>query len=116
MILMAVAVLSMTTAVAENRKAETAQVAAYDMSVNYGKLSEALGLDYDQAEAVEYIHGRFCADMRRAARASEENRPKLVHKAVKRDLSYMRHVLNERQYRTYLMLLNATFNNRDLNM
>ena len=54
MILTLVALMSMTMAFAEgeNTKA-TNTVAAYDMSVNYSKLAEALGLSMDQLESLE---------------------------------------------------------------
>ena len=39
----------------------------------------------------------------------------MVQSAVKKDLTYMRYVLDEKQYRKYETLLNVTFNNRGLN-
>ena len=38
-----------------------------------------------------------------------------MEKAVKKDLKYMNYILNKEQYRKYLLVLNATFNNRGLN-
>ena len=40
----------------------------------------------------------------------------MVKKAVDRDIKWMRYVLDQKQYRTYLMLLNTTLNNRGLNV
>ena len=102
---------------AENEKAENVtNVEAYDMSVNMRKLSVALGLNKDQMEAVESIHNTFNAEMQLAAQADESDRKELVNKAIDRDIKWMHYVLNQKQYRTYLMLLNATLNNRGFNV
>jgi hypothetical protein len=34
--------------------------------------------------------------------------------AVKKDVRYMHYILNEKQYKTYLLLLNTTLKNRGL--
>jgi len=115
--LMTIAMLSMTMTFAENEKAENVtNVEAYDMSVNMRKLSVALGLNTDQMEAVESIHNTFNAEMQLAAQADESDRKELVNKAIDRDIKWMHYVLNQKQYRTYLMLLNATLNNRGFNV
>ncbi len=113
---MTLAMLSMTMTFAENEESKNvANVKAYDMSVNMRKLSVALGLNMDQVEAVENIHNTFNAEMQLAAHAEEGERKALVEKAVERDIKWMHYVLNEKQYRTYLLLLNTTLNNRGLN-
>ena len=110
-----VAVLSMTMAFAENEKLNNAENAnAYNMAVNYERLADCLGLSSDQAEAVQDVHTSFCADMMNAAAANADERENMVKKAVEKDLKYMRYILTESQYRKYLTLLNATFNNRGL--
>ena len=38
----------------------------------------------------------------------------MVGKAINKDLKYMHTILSEKQYRKYLMLLNATLKNRGL--
>ena len=53
--------------------------------------------------------------MTNAAAASGNERKELRTKAINRDLAYMRTVLDKDQYKTYVMLLNATLNNRGLN-
>ena len=111
-----VAVLSMTMTFAENEKLNNVDNAsAYNMAVNYDRLADFLGLSIDQAEAVQDIHTSFCADMMNAAGANADERESMVKKAVVKDLKYMRYVLTSEQYQKYLMLLNATFNNRGLN-
>ena len=115
--LVIVAMLSMTMTFAENEEAKNVnQVEAYDMSVNMRKLSVTLGLTTDQIEAVENVHNYFAAEMQLAAHADEADRKELVKKAVERDIKWMHYVLDNKQYRTYLTLLNTTLNNRGLNV
>ena len=113
MILTLVALMSMTMAFAEgeNTKA-TNTVAAYDMSVNYSKLAEALGLSMDQLESIEDVHKTFCIEMMNAANAPKDERKGMVDKAIEKNLKYMHYILN---YSKYLLLLNTTMNNRGLN-
>jgi hypothetical protein len=113
--MMVVAMLTLTMAHAENEEAKsTNNVEAYDMTVNYRKLAVALDLNADQMDAVEEIHNTFCQDMMLAAQANKDEREALVDVAVKKDVRYMRYILDHAQYRKYLMLLNVTFQNRGL--
>ncbi len=115
--MMTLAMLSMTMTFAENEETKNVtNVEAYDMSVNMRKLSVALGLTTDQMEAVESIHNTFNAEMQMAAQADEADRNEKVYKAVERDIKWMHYVLDNKQYRTYLTLLNTTLNNRGLNV
>ena len=117
MILMVVTMLSMTatTSFAENENANaTEKVEAYDMTVNMRKLAVVLDMTFDQMEAVEDIHHTFCAEMMLAAHAGKDEREALVDQAVKKDVRYMRYVLDNKQYRKYLLLLNTTLRNRGL--
>ena len=115
MILTMVAMLMMTTAFAENENTtEVSNLEAYDMNINMNKLSNALNLSEDQKEAVENIHHQFSQEMMMAATADIDEREALVDQAVKKDVRYMHYVLNDKQYKTYLMLLNATLQNRGL--
>ena len=114
-VLMLVAMMTMTMANAENENNNTVQtVNAYDMTVNMRKLGVALGLTLDQMEAVQDIHHQFCNEMMLAAQATGDERQTLVEKAVKKDVRYMHYVLDEKQYKKYLMLLNTTLLNRGL--
>lgn len=114
-VVLAVALLSMTTTFAadENASATTA-TAAYNMNVNMGSLADALSLNLDQIDAVSDIHKNFTADMMNAAMASGDERKTMVDKAIMKDLKYMHAVLSQGQYRKYLLLLNTTLNNRGL--
>ena len=115
MILTLVAMLSMTTAFAEGEKAASVNnVEAYELNVNMNKLSSALNLADDQKEAVAEIHHTFASELMFAAQYSNNDRKALVDRAIENDVKWMRYVLNDKQMRTYLTLLNTTLNNRGL--
>ncbi|MCR5158059.1 MAG: hypothetical protein K6D37_02940 [Prevotella sp.] len=114
-VLMLVAMMTMSMANAENENNNTVQAAnAYDMTVNMRKLAVTLGLTFDQIEAVQDIHHQFCNEMLLAAQAEGDERKTLVEQAVKKDVRYMSYVLDKNQYKTYLLLLNTTLYNRGL--
>ena len=79
-----------------------------------GKLAVTLGLNMDQMEAVQDIHHQFCNEMMLASQAEGDERASMVESAVKKDVRYMRYVLDEKQYKKYLLLLNTTLLNRGL--
>lgn len=108
--------LSMTMTFAENEEAKNVtNVEAYDMSVNMRKLSVALDLKADQMDAVESIHNTFKAEMQLAAQqGNEADRNEMLNRAVDRDIKWMHYVLDQKQYRKYLTLLNTTLVNRGL--
>lgn len=110
-----VAVLSMTLTFAENENMNSVNNAeAYNLSVNIDRLSKALGLEEDLKEAVAEIHKTFCAELVFATQYDKEERDARVDAAIKKDLGYMNYLLNPEQYKKYVMLLNATMNNRGL--
>ena len=116
MILTLVAMLSMTTAFAEGEMAMgTSNMEAYELNVNMDKLSEALNLADDQKEAVADIHHTFASELMFAAQYNANDRKKLVARALENNIKWMRYVLNDKQFRTYRVLLNTTVNNRGLN-
>ena len=111
-----VAALTLTATFAKDEKANNVNNAnAYDMTVNMSRLSDALKLTVDQVESVADVHRTFCGEMLIASQANEHDRDALVKKAVNKDLKYMHYLLNEKQYRAYVMILNTTLNNRGLN-
>ena len=115
MMMTLVALMTILMAFAANENAKNTNVtAAYDMRVNYRSLANALNLSADQLESVKDIHSTFCVEMMNAANAPKEQQAEFVDKAVAKDLKYMRYVLGNDQYRKYVMLLNATMNNRGL--
>ena len=112
-VLMIVAMMSMTMTYAENENNNaTLNADAYNMNINMRKLAVTLGLNGDQMEAVEDIHNNFCNEMKLAAAANSDEREALVDNAIRKDIRYMHYVLDRKQYRTYLMLLNVTLQTR----
>ena len=111
-VLTLVAVLSMTAASAENENLNATN--AYVLNVNMNSLSRALQLTADQREFVKDVNDTFCAEMLNAATADNSERKELTRTAVIRDLKYMRAILDNDQYRKYITILNATFNNRGI--
>ena len=111
--IMAVAMFAMATTTFAADEATNA-TAAYNMNIKMGSLADALSLNIDQVEAVADIHKNFTADMMNAAAAPADERTTMIDKAVIKDLKYVHSVLNNNQYRKYVMLLNATLVNRGL--
>ena len=115
LVVLAVALLSMTTTFAADEKSNaTAATEAYNMNIHMGSLAEALSLNIDQALAVQDVHKNFSAEMMNAAVAPAVERESMVNKAINKDLKYMHTILSEKQYRKYLMLLNTTLKNRGI--
>ena len=117
MFLTVVAVLGMcVTTFAEGENMNNVDnVKAYEMTTNYTSLGRALNLTESQMADVKEIHDVFCSDLATIAYANESARKAMLNNAVKKELREMHHVLNNEQYRTYVMLLNTTLNNRGLN-
>lgn len=111
--ILAVAMFAMATTTFAADEATNA-TAAYNMNVKMSSLADALSLNIDQVEAVADVHKNFTADMMNAATAKGEDRSAMIDKAVLKDLKYMHVILNDSQYRKYVMLLNTTLINRGL--
>ena len=106
--------MSTTLAFAGNEENETVNT-AYEFNVNMEKLSYALGLNSDQYFFVADVMDAFKDDMMTVAYAPAEDRKGLMDQVIKRNLSAARTLMTTKQYHKYLMLLNATINNRGLN-
>ena len=98
----------------ENEKVNSTE--AFEMSTHMGQLANALQLTVDQYETVEMIQNQFVEDMKKAGKASDDERASLMRKAISHDLNYMHSILTTNQYRTYLAILNVTLQNRGLQM
>ena len=115
-VLTVAAVMSMTMAFAAGENDNnTATTNAYKFNLSTYALSRALNLNQDQVDVVEDINRTFSAEMMNAAVSDSSEREAKVNAAIKKDLSYMHYILNNRQYREYVKLLNVTLNNRGLN-
>jgi len=86
----------------------------YDISFDMRRLASKLDLTSDQMEVVEVIQNCFNNDMQSAATARGFQRRALVHEAVRKDANQMQRILDDKQYRTYMILLGTTLRNRGL--
>lgn len=85
----------------------------YEFKFNHRRLACVLDMSLDQMEMSESIWNQFFNEMMLAATIeNEESRDKSVSEAVKRNVRYMRYILNDEQYRKYLTLFNLTLQNR----
>ncbi len=120
-VLTVVAVMTMTFGFAETRNhsvtASNVAVNAekYDMSCDMRRLAVTLDLTSEQMEAVQVIQDNFNDAVLAAGTAQwgHERRAK-VHEAVRTDLHRMHRVLNDKQFRTYMLLLGTTLRNKGL--
>lgn len=91
------------------------KVEAYTLNINTKSLSRTLSLSDDQEEICSDVIKAFENDMLFAAsNSSDESRKAVTKNAVDKNLKYMRMFLNDKQYKKYVMLLNATLTNRGI--
>lgn len=91
------------------------KVEAYTLNINNRSLSMALSLSLDQEEICSDVIKEFENDMLFAAsNSSNESRKAVTKNAVDKNLRYMKMFLSEKQYKKYVMLLNATLTNRGI--
>ncbi len=115
MILMAVAMLSMTTAMFADNEAKKSVEATYSLNINIDALSNTLEMSSYQEAAIADAHKSLSADlMNAAAIENAEARKNAINLAVGKDLQAARKILSLTQYHDYLKLLNTTLNNRGL--
>ena len=115
MILLVAAAMVMTASFAETEEQNAVKnVENYDMSIDMRRLAVTLGLTLEQMEIVNDIHSNFNEKMHTAAKADFEERGELVDKAVTKDVHDMYHILNDKQFKTYMTLLNTTLRNKGL--
>lgn len=103
-------------AFAEDNSASKAEIfEKYDMKVSGKRLSKYLELTSDQIEAVDEIGKELSNDMAFVAfECNEKSRDSVANNAISKNVKYMSYILNKEQYKKYLLVLNATINNRNL--
>ena len=111
----AVAVMAVSVSMVAAPKAEkNAEPTKYTIDFNSHSIARYLSMSSDQVADMERVHDNFSREMKKAERANEADREKLTKKAILRDISYMRTILSENQFRKYRTVLNATLHNRGL--
>ena len=115
MLLLVAATMVLTTSFAETEEQNAVKnVENYDMTCDMRRLAVTLGLTKDQMEIVNDIQSNFNEKMQTAATADFEERAELVDQAVTKDVHDMYRVLNNKQFNTYMTLLNTTLRNKGL--
>lgn len=110
-----VAVMAVTVSMVAAPKAEkNAEPTQYTIDFNSYSIARYLGMSSDQVADMNMVHDNFSREMKKAEKAEGANRDKLTKKAINRNVSYMRNILSEDQFRKYRVVLNATLNNRGL--
>lgn len=90
-------------------------VELYEMNFNIHNLSKTLKLTEDQYNDF-YKVNQHLAEMTKsiALEKNDQNKKKMFKNAIDIHLREVKNILNDKQYRYYLFLLNTTLNNRGL--
>ena len=89
------------------------QAAKYDFTINYRRLGCCLEMSIDQLEDFKLFFDQFKDNMLFAYNeCSEDSRDGVVKSIVRKNVKEMRCILNEKQYKKYLLLMNTTLRNR----
>ena len=108
-----VMMLSMISVNAEENNAMNAE--AFHVNVNTEKLAYVLDANNDQAEAISDVMNMFEMQTRCIATESNDSvRKNMMKSAINDNVRLMSSVLNRGQMKTYLSLLNATMQNREV--
>ena len=97
----------------DNNATKLTNTEKYELKVNHRSLACALDMSKDQMEMSDEIISELERDMFFAScMNTEESSEKIVANAVKKNIRHMSYILNNKQYRKYLMLLNLTLEHR----
>lgn len=107
--LVAAVCLAATTFAAGNQPT----TAKWEGNINVSKLGQYLKLNASQHEEVANICEYFDQQMGRAT-TSKKNQEKLLRNAVYGNLKLMKKTLSEKQYADYARVLNATLQNKGI--
>ena len=86
----------------------------FDMSCDIYRLSEVLGLDERQMDAVEEIQDNFSNEMQSLSTLKGHQLRHRIHQVVRKDAKQMRQVLNDKQFMDYMRIVMVTLRNRGL--
>ena len=99
----------------DNNATEIERIEKYDIKDNNRKMANYLELNEDQMAAVETVTTEFTNDLKFAAfECSDSNRKAVTKNLIEKNIKHMSYILNKEQYHKYLVILNATINNRQL--
>lgn len=90
-------------------------VEMYKFNIHHKKLEMVLNCESEQIDFVDYAISEFEKDMLFAATINEdESRNLIIKNTIKKNLNLMQMILDRKQYKKYLMLMNLTLNNRGI--
>ena len=93
----------------------TMNTEAYSMNVNTEVLSKTLNASKDQSECINDIMNMLSIQMENIKYETvKATREKMLTNTLDMNTNYMKQVLDDNQYKKYLMILNATLKNRGL--
>jgi hypothetical protein len=89
----------------------------YDFTVNYRRLGVCLGMTLDQMDEFKLVFDQFKNDMMFAYTDCEGlTRDSVVRNSVLKNIKNTKFILDDKQYKKYLVLMNTTLNNRGFNI
>ena len=96
-----------------NQIALEKQAAKYDFTVNYRSIGRFLEMPIDQLDVFKLCFDQFKDDMFFAYNeCSEASRDRVVKNILNKNVKEMRYILNKKQYKKYLFIMNTTLRNR----
>ena len=111
--IMLVMMLTMSVYSFAEENTATKMAERYELKINHRRLACILDMSSDQMEMSNDIISELESDMMFAAvMNTEKSRNAVVANAVKKNTKYMHYILNDAQYKKYLMLLNLTLEHR----
>lgn len=94
---------------------EAERIERYNVKVNTSRLASYLQLSSDQIDAVEAVTHELSNDLLFAAvQDGETSRMAVTNNLINKNVKHMSYILNKEQLHKYLIVLNATINNRKL--
>jgi hypothetical protein len=97
----------------ESSATKMAETEKYELKINHRRLAYVLNMSSDQIEMSNDIISELESDMMFASSMNtDESRNAIVRNAIKKNIKNMRYILNDTQYKKYLMLLNLTLEHR----
>ena len=101
----------------DNNATEIERIERYDLKVNTRKLADYLQLSSDQFDAVESVTDELTKDLMFAAvECNKQSRSAVTKNALTKNVKHMSYILSDDQMHKYLVVLNATVNNRGIDI
>lgn len=113
-IMAAIALMATASVKAEEKNQDAVRV-DYNINMNVRVLSRCLNLNGEQADVMEYASDMLREEVSRVRFSKEEKKAARLKRAIAHNLSIAHKHLEDKQYRSYLALLNQTLKNKGLN-